>query len=430
MVSCSPKYLTLICAFIPLSNVAASASACDTIPGNLVSNCGFEAGVGGVSTFGPGWTFTPATTGSDSGTWSDNPRSGVQNVFFGSLSSGVYDSIQQTIATVPGEAYTFSFYLLTDGSSRDFQASYDGILIYDNSNFGNGVYTQYSFTVIGTGSDTIAFRAFNTTSFDSLDDVSFIGASTTTVPVGGEDAFQIGYVAQLNNADTVINLVNTGASAGSAIIQANNTVGNLCVNIYIFDPQQDEVACCSCKVSPDQLLYLNAGGPTESVATSWGVPVSAGGNGVPALLWNTIYGPGLYPFNSAVVKLLATNPNLPGGQCNNIPAGTNGQRSGNITAANVPPAALAPGLAAWITHPHPTNGRPTSGPNGTQLLPVGIGETSFDRERLSSGELTALTQGCQYLQNFSGGRGICTCPTEAQAGGFAKAKLQSGNNLH
>ncbi len=141
-------------------------------------------------------------------------------------------------------------------------------------------------------------------------------ASLVTVPFvnsfgsGVEDAFQITYVSQLNNADTVINISNAGTVAGATpLTGVGVAAGDLCVNIYVYTPDQQEVACCSCRVTHNEIVYQNLGGPTESASSSWGVPTQYGGSGIPGLLWNTTYGPGLYPFNSAVVKLIATNPN-------------------------------------------------------------------------------------------------------------------------
>ncbi len=235
---------------------------------------------------------------------------------------------------------------------------------------------------------------------------------------GVEDAFQVTYVSQLNNADTVINISNAGTVAGiTPLTGVGVPAGDLCVNIYIYTPDQQQVGCCSCRVTHNEIVYQNLGGPTESASASWGVPTQYGGSGVPGLLWNTTYGPGLYPFNSAVVKLIATNPNDAVG-CNNIPYNAATSTSGNITAASITATDLAPGMAVWSTHPHPTNGASIPGPNGTVLLPVHIAETDAQSKGLSLGELTGLTSLCTNIQANSSGRGQCSCPTENLAGGF------------
>ncbi len=115
-------------------------------------------------------------------------------------------------------------------------------------------------------------------------------------------------MSQLNNADSIINISNAGTVAGTVpLTGVGVAAGDLCVNIYVYTPDQQEVACCSCRVTHNEIIYENLGGPTESSAASWGIPTQFGGDGVPGLLWNTTYGAGRYPFSSAVVKLVATN---------------------------------------------------------------------------------------------------------------------------
>ncbi len=259
--------------------------------------------------------------------------------------------------------------------------------------------------------------------------LSLGAAAQTTPPLltafgsGVEDAFQISYVSQLNNADTVINISNAGTanqpqiSERAALTGQYITSGDLCVNIYVYTPDQQQVACCSCFVSHNEVIYENLGGPTESRPASWGIPTVYGGDGVPGLLWNTTYGPGAYPFNSAVVKLVATDATNTVG-CNNTAFDPVTSTPGNITAANISAFDLAPGMAVWSTHPHPTNGASLPGPNGGVLLPVHITETEGQAKVLSLGEFTGLTTLCTNIQNNSSGRGQCSCPTENLAGGF------------
>ncbi len=236
---------------------------------------------------------------------------------------------------------------------------------------------------------------------------------------GVEDAFQVTYVSQLNNADTVINISNAGTVAGTTpLTGVGVAAGDLCVNIYVYTPDQQQVACCSCRVTHNEIIYQNLGGPTESAGNSWGVPTQYGGSGIAGLLWNTTYGPGLYPFNSAVVKLVATNPSRTVA-CNNTTFNAATSTPGDITAANIAPADLAPGMAVWSTHPHPTNGDSSgTNANGQIMLPVHIAETDAQSKGLSLGELTGLTTLCTNIQNNSSGRGQCSCPTENLAGGF------------
>jgi hypothetical protein len=299
---------------------------------------------------------------------------------------------------ISGGVYTFSPTVVLQPSTTYYfcsDANFSGTIAYENGGGGPANYIDFSGPndpFVGGDSTTLDFNLSGT----------MVGSSA-----GVEDAFQVSYISQLNNADTVINITNAGTSAGTNVIQGSTTAGNLCLNIYVFDPQEEEVACCSCVVTPNELIYFNAGGPTEGTPNQ-SVPVSAGGNGNAGLLYNVITGGGSYSFNSAVVKIVTTT----GSTCVNT---INRSGPSSITAASFPASALAPGLVAYSTHPHPTNGRTL----GSGRLPVNITETPFAVKSLSTGELNFLQYGCAFIQNQATGRGICSCPAESVAGGFA-----------
>jgi hypothetical protein len=71
-------------------------------------------------------------------------------------------------------------------SGVSFQAIYDSgspLLDIENaSGFGISGFTLYSFTVVGTGSDTISFAAINPPSFFTLDDVSVVADGAPAPP--------------------------------------------------------------------------------------------------------------------------------------------------------------------------------------------------------------------------------------------------------
>lgn len=94
------------------------------------------------------------------------------------MCSGDYgDTISQVINTVPGTAYTFTFWLWSDdGGDNGQQALWDGTVVLGPLvNFQQG-WTQYSFTKTVTSSTTtIEFAGYNVYSFNSLDDVSVEG---------------------------------------------------------------------------------------------------------------------------------------------------------------------------------------------------------------------------------------------------------------
>ncbi|MGB9407894.1 MAG: PEP-CTERM sorting domain-containing protein [Terracidiphilus sp.] len=166
------KLLVLVCAFalmaLPLR--AGSFSPCGSVAGNLVTNCGFE-----TSDF-TGWT-TGGNFGSTfvtSGAYYDytGPNSGNYYAVLGPVGSDA--TLSQTLSTSVGTNYTFAFYLASvgDGSS-DFSAYWDGtqLLSLTDPNSG-GAYILYTYSVTGTGSDTIQFDFADNPAYIALDDIS------------------------------------------------------------------------------------------------------------------------------------------------------------------------------------------------------------------------------------------------------------------
>src|SRR5581483_6753127 len=88
---------------------------------------------------------------------------------------------------------------------------------------------------------------------------------------GGEATMQLRYVTNLDVADSIIDVTNSGAS------------GNICVNVYAFSPDEQLVSCCACLLTPNQVMSFSA--RNDLIAD---VPL---------------------PPTSLVVKLVATQPN-------------------------------------------------------------------------------------------------------------------------
>ena len=141
----------------------ADPSYCDGIAGNLVQNCGFETG-----------DFTDWTVLNNDGhtNVANSPvNSGQFSATLGTI--GADATIQQNIADTAGTQYWFSFFYFTDGSvPSDFTALWDGQLELNLVDQSLQAFTQYSFVVTGTGSDTISFLARNDPGVSALDDVS------------------------------------------------------------------------------------------------------------------------------------------------------------------------------------------------------------------------------------------------------------------
>jgi hypothetical protein len=175
--------------------------------------------------------------------------------------------------------------------------------------------------------------------------------------VGPDDAFQVRYASNLNIGDSVINVTNTGtAGTAGAFGQIS---GNLCVNVYTFDPAEELVSCCTCNVTPNGLQSLSVRGSLTSNPLTPAIPTSV------------------------VIKLLAST-----GACN----------ASSVGAAN-----LASGMRAWGTTVHALPTSPVS---------YGVTETEFSNGGLSAAELAHLTTFCGFIQANGSGFGICSgCST-------------------
>jgi hypothetical protein len=184
----------------------------------------------------------------------------------------------------------------------------------------------------------------------------------------GAPTFLIRYSSNLNIGDSFIDITNTGASATTVLANQNpaqnNIDGSLCVNIYMFAADEQEVACCSCLVTPNALW-------SASVKTA---------------LLNSVLTPS-FP-NEVVIKLISTVPAVGAGVTQTCdPASVN-----QVNVKN--------GLLAWGTSLH---GLPTAtGPN------FQLAETPFLSATLSSAEVARDVQECQFIQILGSGQfGMC-----------------------
>lgn len=158
--------------------VVALIGAPVTYAQNLVANGSFEtgdlSGWGGDQTgisvvSGPFYVYSGA-------------QDGQFYAVFGAVGSD--GSISQTISDMAGGQYTFSFWFNAVGDNpSDFIVSWDGtqLLSLTNPTTG-GVWTQYSYQVTGTGSDTITFAGRDDPAWMALDNVSLTQNSTGTIP--------------------------------------------------------------------------------------------------------------------------------------------------------------------------------------------------------------------------------------------------------
>lgn len=169
----------LIAVAVPASRAhaqpfSATPSLCDATVGNLVQNCGFEAGDA------TGWTMMNPPGGEL--TVADLPTSAHTGSYVLRFSGFMSSNVMETLTTVPGARYTFTFYLVSLGvggeppSSSNFSAYFGGRQVFalqgQGPNFDQG-YAQYSFTESATDAHTeIRFNARNASAAYNLDDVS------------------------------------------------------------------------------------------------------------------------------------------------------------------------------------------------------------------------------------------------------------------
>jgi hypothetical protein len=163
---------------------SAMADVCSAVAGNLVTNCGFETGDT------TGWTVINNVIQNFEKVVGSPVNSGSFAFQLGNYASQGAGGISQTITDVSGQPYTFSFFVYNTagpvtGTTQvvDFKAFFDGgSPLLDLSQVAAFPYTQYTFSVTGTGSDTISFLAINDPGYFYLDDASLSSNGTIPTP--------------------------------------------------------------------------------------------------------------------------------------------------------------------------------------------------------------------------------------------------------
>ncbi len=149
--------------------------------------------------------------------------------------------------------------------------------------------------------------------------------AVSTVAFAQQDwFFQVGYAANLNIGDSVVNLSNDGRNGG-VFGATPPTVGNICANVYVFDPQEEEIGCCSCLVTPNGLNSLSVKSDLISNNLTPAVPTSV------------------------IIKVLGSLPAETGA------AGSPYTVCNPATANAALATALTPGLLAWGTTLEPSS---------------------------------------------------------------------------
>ncbi len=155
------------------------------------------------------------------------------------------------------------------------------------------------------------------------------------------DTFKVSYFANNSHSDNqTVRVTNVGTSGG-----------NVCADIYVFDPQQELSECCSCLATPDGLLTLDVHYD---------------------LLYNSLTGVEL---DTGAIKIVSAATS--GGKC-------------PLPTAPKPTS----GVRAWATHLQ----------NNDSLT-----ETEFTDSGMSAVELGRLASECKAIQLVGSGKGVCDC---------------------
>lgn len=204
--------------------------------------------------------------------------------------------------------------------------------------------------------------------------VALVLAMAASAQITADSAFQVRYAANLNVGESYINISNTGTNGAPLLGPGfGGAVGNICVNVYAFSPDEQLISCCSCLVTPNGLVNLGVNRDLTAKTLTGVIPTSV------------------------VVKLLAS---LAGGD------GTG--TSCTNTAATVTTAPLASGMVAWGTTLHAAAGG------------YATTETAFTPATLSGGELASIGGRCASIIGNGSGFGICS---SCRAGGLGGGRL-------
>lgn len=161
---------------LAVTSTAFAGTSCEAVSGNVVTNCGFETG-----TFA-GWTLVDPNNFSSVDR--HNPYTGTYAATLGPEPG----TLSQTLTTVAGTFYNFSFYMQNEVAVDPTGTPYPGpdsfqVSVTDASNTTTNLfgpqsipqtpsYLNYTFSFIGSGSDTITFTMNNVPSYYDIDNVT------------------------------------------------------------------------------------------------------------------------------------------------------------------------------------------------------------------------------------------------------------------
>ena len=212
---------------------------------NLVQNPGFEAGP--ILTAPPNWTFNIADGYDyvDNGTTAIGilAHSGVNFLAIGNLASDGLCTLAQTLNTVAGQIYVFTYWWTSDSPPPDqLQVSWNGTVLTNIVNVSVVGWTQHRFNVVATGASTTIQFAGSCDTYDlALDDVSVVAAPKPVLAkptVGGGSLnlswstmaglnYQLQYKTNLLQANWInLGSVTNAAGPGINLIDTNALVNS------------------------------------------------------------------------------------------------------------------------------------------------------------------------------------------------------------
>jgi len=224
-----------------------------------------------------------------------------------------------------------------------------------------GLTMSSSGTISGTPTVSGIFP-YTVTVTDSAGNVGTVDCSVTVLatPPPPATCFFVSYATNFSAGESYINLINTGAGGAPLLGPGfGPPAGNICVNVYTFDPGEEEISCCSCLLTPNAVANLGVNRDLI-IKTQTGVQPS-----------------------SVVIKLVCT---LAGGD------GTGTNCSENAAAEGF----QTPSLAAFGTTPQQAG-------NGTYSSV----EHPFIPSTLSADEYASITGRCASILGNASGYGIC-----------------------
>lgn len=218
--------------------------------------------------------------------------------------------------------------------------------------------------------------------------VAFSGLAMAQSPDG---PYKIGFYVGANEGlpDAQVHILNPGSTGGFGNPTETPTAtpqgGDLCANIYVFLPDEEMIACCSCKISPNGMQGF-------SLATDLTSPTTVTLTGTVA--------------HAGALKVVAS-------QGGGTPAGLATPPSGPT-----PPVATAvSGVACDAGSFYPVGGVLEAYTTHVRTLgsSIGVTETALETAPLSVSEYTKLTQQCFAIEKSASqggvgsGAGICKC---------------------